>query len=202
MRETLAKFTDVSKLHGVVGDFRTDAEADQLYADVTKLLGGCVPQHVVSIIGFSSPIPTLASELTPEAVNANWEESLWPTVRANKAFIPRMKGQPGSFSVLAGGLAHFVMAPHLWSATLKNATIHTLGMALNAELKDTPLRYTTVCLHFGVSHFGGDKNKLGLPGIDTEKFGPIFVAIAQSKHTGLLCLKSPDDVKNFTEASK
>ncbi len=112
--------------------------------------------------------------------------------------------QAGStFTQLSGGLAHGVFVPQIWAGSLKNATVNSWAMVLEAELKQDALRFSNVCVHFGVAPFGGDKNQFGMPGADTERFGPFFVAlVGKSSHRGTICLPSIDDATKFTDSNK
>lgn len=69
-------------------------------------------------------------------------------------------------------------------------------MVLQAELKDAPLRWNNVCIHFGVSEFGGSINQLGMPSCDTRELGPTFVGLATSDaRKGTICLATIDEAK-------
>jgi hypothetical protein len=79
---------NIEKLHGVFGSFGSASEAEKVVEEVRK---HGLPHHVISILGFVDPIPKPASETSPEDINKNWEESLWPNVRAANAFVPLLK---------------------------------------------------------------------------------------------------------------
>jgi hypothetical protein len=76
------------------------------------------------------------------------------------------------------------------------------AMVLAAELADNPLRFINVCLHFGVSHFGGDKNQIGMPSVGSERFGVLFPALAsdKSKQRGTLCTNTIEEVEALVKA--
>ncbi len=96
-----------------------------------------------------------------------------------------------------------MFVPQVWSGSLKNATVNSWAMVLDAELKEDALRFSNVCVHFGVAPFGGDKNQFGMPAADTERFGPFFVAVAsKSTHRGTICLNTIDDATKFVESNK
>ena len=117
LKETLIKRgADVSKLHFVTGSFQSDAEAKAVADAVTKLIG--VPQHVLSILGFSVPINGPASEGTPDAINHNFVDTFWPTVRSANAFIPLQKGKVACIiicHVWNGWLTGFCAGGHLYA---------------------------------------------------------------------------------------
>ncbi len=75
----------------MTGSFQSGDEAKAVAAAVQKLVG--VPKHVLSILGFVDTLPKLASETTPEDINNNWSNSLWPTIRSANAFVPLLKGK-------------------------------------------------------------------------------------------------------------
>lgn len=199
---------DVNKLHFVLADYNNDANAEKAHADVVKVLGGVEPEHVLVNIGFVSAIPSLASEASADAVIRNLEESIWPTLRANKAFLPPLKadGKRHSYTTLSGGFAHNVFVGALWSATLKNGIANQLGIVLGAELKGSNVSFANICIHCGVAPLGATKNQLGMQSEDTEKFGPYFVRVAErhganGTNNGTICLNGVADVDKFVNGN-
>ncbi len=73
---------------------------------------------------------------------------------------------------------------------------------LTAELKDDPLRFINVCLHFGVATFGVAKNQLGMPAVSTERFGALFPVLTSEKNTqrGTLCTNTIEEVEAIIKA--
>ena len=190
---------DVSRLHGVVGDFQSEAEA-RAVADKVGQVGR--PQHIISILGFITPIATLPSETTPEQLQANWSESVWPTMRAQRALLPLVKGRAGtSYTQLSGGLAHgLYVGIGAWAATAKNGFLNTLAQTLTEELKDDGVAFHNVCLHFGVAKFGDKVNQLGMPASDTRDFGVLFPALARAdKNRGTICVENIEHVQKIVK---
>jgi hypothetical protein len=60
------------------------------------------------------------------------------------------------------------------------------------------VRTNTVCIHFGVSAIGGDKNQNGWPATDPRELANVFFAVSHNADKGkLICLNSGDDAKNY-----
>lgn len=188
-----------AKLDVVAAEFNTDAAAKAAFEAVSAK--GPI-KHVISVLGFVTPSPVPASQTTPDALNAVLDEGFWPSLRSINNFVPHLKDQEGaSFTLLSGGLAHFVYeaAPPLWTGTLKNSFVNTLGMVLEAELRSAKLRFNVACLHYSVTWADAGQNQLGMPSAqNTNDFGVVFPAIASGNvRSQTLCFKEPADVAKF-----
>jgi NAD(P)-dependent dehydrogenase (short-subunit alcohol dehydrogenase family) len=158
-----------------------------------KALGGKAIDHVVSVQGFVA-FGKAPTETPINALRGALDDGLYNNLLAAQTFLPDMKNRDGAtFTLVSGGLAH-IPPPNVavWLATIKNASLNALNLALAAETANDKVRVNTVCIHFGVAAPGGTKNQLGLPAErDTLALGPAFLGLARGTQKGqLLCLGS------------
>lgn len=183
----------------VVGDFTDEASATAAARAVDAALGGRAVDHVVSIQGFVAVLG--APTDTPlAAVKESLDDGFFNNYLAAKVFLPGLKPRAGSsFTLVSGGLAHVPPPnPKLWLATIKNAAVNALTLALAAETATDEVRVNTICIHFSVAPIGGDKNQFGMPSeANTLRLAPAFLALARGTQKGqVLCLSS------FAEAER
>lgn len=183
----------------VVGDFADEASAAAAKRAVDEALGGRAIDHVVSAQGFA-PVVQAPTSTELAAVKATLDDGLHNNFLAARVFLPDLKDRAGtSFTLVSGGLAHIPPPmPKLWLATIKNAAINALTLALAAETASDAVRVNTVCIHFSVAPVGGDRNQFGIPSeATTLRLAPAFLAIARGTQKGkVVCLGS------FAEAER
>ena len=185
----------------VEGKFDSEASAQETQKKVLDTLQGKPIDHIVSSIAFVHVTTTgpTASELSflKHAVS----EGVETTFLAAKVFLPLLKDREGStYTLVSGGFAHMTPAPGLWAATLKNAAVNALTLGLAAETANDKVRVNNICIHIGVAEFGGDKNQLGFPAVDTKKVGPLFTALASSTSRGKVhCLTKPEEIETLAK---
>jgi hypothetical protein len=97
---------------------------------------------------------------------------------------------------VSGGFAHGCYVTELWGATIKNAALNAVHMSLAKEYEGSAVRINTLCVHFGVTRPGGDKNQLGFPSsITSNQLGAAFTKVASNKQKGqLICLSNAADI--------
>jgi NAD(P)-dependent dehydrogenase (short-subunit alcohol dehydrogenase family) len=185
----------------VVGDFKDEASAGAAKKAIATALGGKPIDHIVSVQGFVAygKAPT---ETPVQQLKSALDDGLFNNLLAAQTFLPDLKGREGSsFTLVSGGLAH-IPPPNvsLWLATIKNASINALTLALAAETASDKVRVNTVCIHFGVAPVGGDKNQFGIPTeADTLRLGPAFLGVARGTQKGqLICLNSWADADKLS----
>ncbi|HEX8699235.1 MAG TPA: SDR family oxidoreductase [Myxococcaceae bacterium] len=177
----------------VEADFKDEAAAAAAKKAITAALGGKPIDHVVSVQGFVS-YAKAPTETSPEQLKSALDDGLFNNLLAAHALLPDLKGREGStFTLVSGGLAHFP-PPNvsLWLATIKNASLNALTLALATETANDKVRVNTICIHFGVAPVGGDKNQFGMPTeSDTLRLGPAFLGLARGTQKGqVICLNS------------
>lgn len=178
---------------GVVGDFTDEPTAESTQHAVATALAGKPIDHVVSILGFVnySKAPT---EAPLSDLKGALADGLYNTFLASKVFLPQIKERDGAtYTLVSGGLAHMQPPmPALWLATVKNAALNALTLALAGETANSKVRVNTLCIHFGVAPVGGNKNQFGMPAeSDTLRLGPAFVGLTRGTQKGqVICLSS------------
>lgn len=197
--KTLLGIGPAEPFHAVVGDFVDEASAVATRQAVEAVLGDRAIDHVVSVLGFAA-VTAAPTETSLAAVKAALDDGFYNTYLASKAFLPGLKSRAGaSYTLVSGGLAHYPPpSPALWLATVKNAAVNGLTLALAAETARDAVRVNTICIHFSVAPVGGEKNQFGMPAeATTLRLAPAFLALARGSQKGqVVCLGS------FAEAEK
>jgi len=206
--ETLAKkFGNKQLLTVVHGDYSDEKAGAELRKSVLKVLPkGAQVDHVVAALGFNPTTDGGPVKTGTAPLKTCFDDALYPVIISAQAFLPEMQKVEGStFSMVSGGLAHFCSDGTLqwWTATVKNAAINGLFLALVAEHAKHKVRVANFCIHFGVAYAGDSKNQWGMDGADTNDLGKAFTAFASTSAVSQqYCLTGIDKLKEQVASIK
>jgi len=184
LKDLLNKFAPrSSQLIGVVGEFNSRAEVEEIRSVIKAALNGESVNHVVSTIGFIDVPQHGITSGDLGALKKCLDDSLFPTILCGQVFMEDLKDKPGStYTIVTGGFAHKCYAPNLWVGTIKNAALNGVVESFICDTKDSAVRVNGNCFHYGICRPGEDKNQLGL-GADVTNLetGQTFIRIIERK---------------------
>jgi len=197
LKGSLGKQVTKDNFSSVVGDFGDEKAAQATFAAVKAVAKSY--NHVVSNIGFARTFAVGATQSKLSDLKGGLDDSFFPTFLSAQVFLPPLKDVKGSsYTITSGGLAHFCMMPGLWCATIKNAALNALALALAKEFEKSEVRVNVSCIHFGVAPFDGNKNQFGMDAVDTRRVAPLFLALAASTKRGLIqCSASAEEAEKL-----
>jgi len=206
--EALSKRLKSSNLLTVIhSDYSDEKAAAGLLKAVYQVLPkGSQVSHVVASLGFNPTTDGGAIKTGVGPLKTCFDDALYPVIVAGQAFLPNIKDVSGAtFSLVSGGLAHFCNDGTLqwWTATVKNAAINGLLLALQAEYAKSAVRIGNFCIHFCVAPVGDNKNQWGMEGPSTLELGKAFLGFATTTaKSQQFCLTGADKLKEQIAAIK
>jgi hypothetical protein len=106
---------------------------------------GGVFDHVICCLAGGTLSQTQPTQTPVHKVETIFSEEFYPSYRVAAALLPPIKDREGaSFTIVSGGLAHGVLFPAAWTATMKNSLMNTFALTLAAETRDCAVRSVSV----------------------------------------------------------